>query len=342
MQITTVGIDIGKIWFHVIGVDADGKPVLREKMNRRRLMQFIGTCHSCTVGMEACAGSQYLARRFLAIGHDVKLIAPRFVKAYLKSNKNDFNDAAAIAEAVQRPTMRFVAVRSIEQADLQAVHRVRDQLISERTSVVNQIRAFLLEYGIAVPIGRCRLDKQLPQILEAAENDLSPVMRALLYQLRTRLRRIQEEAEALEAQIDRVASQDERCRNLRTIPGVGPLTATALVAAVGNGSNFRCSRDMAAWIGLVPRQYSTGGRSRLLGICKRGNSYLRRLLIHGARSVIQNTDRAAHRFGAWLTQLETRAHSNVVAVGLANKLARVAWAVLRSAEPYRRIEAKPA
>ena len=339
MQITTLGIDIGKSWFHVIGLDEAGKPVIREKLNRARLMQFMSTRHICVVGMEACAGSQYLARCFSAIGHDVKLIAPRFVKAYLKSNKNDFNDAAAIAEAVQRPTMRFVAVRSIDQADLQAVHRVRDQLISERTSVVNQIRAFLLEYGIAVPVGRCRLHKQLPQILEAADN---PVMRALVHQLQMRLRRIQEEAEALEAQIERVASQDDRCRNLRTIPGIGPLTATALVAAVGNGANFRCSRDMAAWIGLVPRQYSTGGRSRLLGISKRGNGYLRRLLIHGARSVIQNTDRAVHRFGAWLTQLETRAHSNVVAVGLANKLARMAWAVLRNAEPYRRIGAAAA
>jgi transposase len=285
--------------------------------------------------MEACAGSQHLARRFLGFGHDTKLIAPRFVKPYLKSNKNDFNDAMAIAEAVQRPTMRFVAIRSIEQLDLQAIHRIREQLISERTAVINQIRAFLLEYGVTIPVGRSQLLKRLPEILEDAENGVSGVMRALLSQLRKRLRRIQDEVDELTAQIEGIASADPQCQRLRTIPGIGPLVATALVAAVGNGTHFRRSRDMAAWIGLVPRQHSTGGRAKLLGISKRGNSYLRRLLIHGARSVIQNVDRRPHQFGAWLTQLEKRAHGNVVAVSLANKLARIAWAVLRRCEPYR-------
>lgn len=335
MHIATLGIDIGKTWFHVIGLDAAGKPVFREKLNRQKLMKFMSTCQQCLVGMEACAGAQHLARRFLNSGHDVKLIAPRFVKAYLKSNKNDFNDAAAIAEAVQRPTMRFVSVRSIEQVDLQAIHRVRDQLIRERTAVINQVRAFLLEYGLAVAVGRSALLKQLPAILEDAENAVSHVMRALLSQLQLRLKRIQDEIDEITAQIERISSSDSHCRRLRTIPGVGPLVATALIAAVGNGSQFRRSRDLAAWIGLVPRQHSTGGRSRLLGISKRGNHYLRRLLIHGARSVIQNVDRHAHRFGSWLTQLEQRVHGNVAAVSLANKLARIAWAVLRRAEPYR-------
>ena len=339
MEIATLGIDIGKTWFHIVGLDSAGKPLVREKLNRRKLMLFVGTCQRCVIGMEACAGAQYLARRFSAFRHDVKLIAPRFVKAYLKSNKNDFNDAAAIAEAVQRPTMRFVAIRSIEQVDIQALHRVRDHLIGERTGAVNQIRAFLLEYGLAVAIGRSKLLRELPEILEDGDNGISPVMRDLLCQLQTRLRRIQEEIDELTTQIESIASHDERCRRLCTIPGVGPMVATALVAAVGNGANFRRSRDMAAWIGLVPRQHSTGGRSTLLGISKRGNSYLRRLFIHGARSVIQNVDRRGHRFGAWLTQLEQRAHRNVVAVGLANKLARIAWAVLRAAEPYRPIAA---
>lgn len=335
MHIATLGIDIGKMWFHVVGLDAAGKPVLREKLNRQKLMHFMGTCPQCLVGMEACAGAQHVARRFLDSGHDVKLIAPRFVKAYLKSNKNDFNDAAAIAEAVQRPTMRFVAVRSIEQVDLQAIHRVRDQLIRERTAVINQIRAFLLEHGIAVAIGRSRLLKQLPAMLEDGSNSVSHVMRALLGQLQARLRRIQEEIDEITAQIERIASSDAQCVRLRTIPGVGPLVATALIPAVGNGAHFHRSRDLSAWIGLVPRQHSTGGRSRLLGISKRGNAYLRRLLIHGARSVMQNVDRKAHRFGVWLTQLEQRVHGNVAAVSLANKLARIAWAVLRRAEPYR-------
>jgi len=339
MQIATLGIDIGKTWFHVVALDARGRLQLQRKLNRRGIIQFVSTCQRCSIGMEACAGSQHLARRFIDQGHDVKLIAPRFVKAYLKSNKNDFNDAAAIAEAVQRSTMRFVAIRSIEQLDMQAIHRVREQHISERTAVINQIRAFLVEYGITIPVGRSNLLKRLPEILEDGENGVSSVMRTLLSQLQARLRRIQEEVDELTAQIEVVASSDPQCRDLRTIPGIGPLVATALVAAVGNASQLRRSRDMAAWIGLVPRQYSTGGRSRLLGISKRGNRYLRRLLIHGARSVIQNVDRRPHRFGMWLTQLEQRAHANVVAVGLANKIARIAWAVLRRSEPYRTVAA---
>jgi transposase len=190
-------------------------------------MRFVATCNASLIGMEACAGSQWLARRFLRLGHEVRLIAPRFVKAYLKSNKNDFNDAAAIAEAVQRPTMRFVAIRSIEQADMQAVHRVRDQLVAERTASINQIRAFLLEYGIAVPVGRARLLQHLPRILEDAENELSSAMRSLISQLRARLARIQEEIDETTQQIETAASQDERCRKLRHIPGVGPIVATA-------------------------------------------------------------------------------------------------------------------
>lgn len=339
MEITTLGIDIGKTWFHVVALDSRGKLQLQKKLNRQKLMQFVATCQRCLIGMEACAGSQHLARQFIDYGHDAKLIAPRFVKAYLKSNKNDFNDAVAIAEAVQRPTMRFVAVRSVEHIDMQAIHRVREQLIGERTAIINQIRAFLVEYGITIPVGRSKLLQRLPEVLEDAENGVSSVMRALLHQQQMRLRRIQEEVDELTTRIERVASSDPQCQQLRTIPGIGPLVATALVAAVGNASQFRRSRDMAAWIGLVPRQHSTGGRSRLLGISKRGNRYLRRLLIHGARSVIQNVDRRPHRFGPWLTQLEQRAHANVVAVGLANKIARIAWAVLRGSEPYRAVAA---
>jgi transposase len=339
MEITTLGIDIGKTWFHVVALDSRGSLQLRKKFDRRKLMHFIATFHRCLIGMEACAGSQHLARQFREDGHDVKLIAPRFVKAYLKSNKNDFNDAAAIAEAVQRPTMRFVAVRSTEQVDMQAIHRIREQSISERTAVINQIRAFLVEYGVTIPVGRSSLLRRLPEVLEDADNGVSSAMRALLNQLQIRLRRIQEEVDELTKQIEIIASSDPQCLQLRTIPGIGPLVATALVAAVGNASQFRRSRDMAAWIGLVPRQHSTGGRSRLLGISKRGNRYLRRILIHGARSVIHNVDRRPHRFGVWLTQLEQRAHSNVVAVGLANKIARIAWAVLRRSEPYRAVAA---
>ena len=335
MNVATLGIDIGKTWFHVVGMDGRGKPLFQKKWRRPKLMQFIATSQPCSIGMEACSGSQHLARRFIQFGHDVKLMAPRFVKAYLKSNKSDFNDAAAIAEAVQRPTMRFVAIRSIEQVDMQAIHRVREQLIGERTATINQIRAFLLEYGIAIPVGRSQLMKRVPEILEDAENGVSDTMRTLLHRLLTRLWHIQEEVDEVTARIETLAATDPRCRRLCTIPGVGPITATALVAAVGNAAQFKRSRDMAAWIGLVPRQYSTGGRARLLGISKRGNRYLRRLLIHGARAVIHKVDRRPHRFGNWLTRLEQRAHRNVVAVSLANKIARIAWAVLRKSEAYR-------
>lgn len=338
-MITTLGIDIGKNWFHVVALDASGKPVRREKMDREKLVRFASTCNTTLIGMEACAGSQWLARRLLRAGRQVRLIAPRFIKAYLKSNKNDFNDAAAIAEAVQRLTMRFVPIRSLDQVDMQAVHRVRDQLVAERTATINQMRAFLLEYGIAVPAGRGRLPESLPAILEDGENELTPVMRSLLHQLKIWLARLADELEETEQRINVAASHDPRCLKLRQIPGVGPIVATALVAAAGNGAQFRRARDMAAWIELVPRQYSTGGRPRLLGISKRGNGYLRRLLVQGARAVINRTDRKRHRFGSWLTQFEQRAHQNIVAVGLANKLARIAWAVLRGDEPYRTVPA---
>lgn len=335
MEIATLGIDIGKTWFHIVGLDSKGKPLFQKKLRRPRLMEFVATCRPWSIGMEACSGSQHLARRFIEFGHDVKLMAPRFVKAYLKSNKNDFNDAAAIAEAVQRPTMRFVAIRSIEQVDMQAIHRVREHLIGERTATINQIRAFLLEYGITIPVGGCNLRRRLPDILEDAENGVSDLMRASLHRMLMRLRRIQDEVDELTVLIKTLAASDPQCQRLCMIPGVGPIVATALVAAVGNGTQFHRSRDLAAWIGLVPRQYSTGGRTRLLGISKRGNRYLRRLFIHGARSVIHNVDRRPHRFGNWLTQLEQRTHANIVAVSLANKLARIAWAVLRRSEPYR-------
>lgn len=339
MTIATLGIDIGKSWFHVVGLDETGKPVHREKYNRRQVIHFVANCEATLIGMEACAGSQWLARRFLGLGHRVKLIAPRFVKAYLKANKNDFNDAAAIAEAVQRPTMRFVAVRSIDQIDLQATHRVRARLVAERTSYVNQVRAFLLEYGVTIPIGRSSLDRRLPEILEDGENDVTPMMRSLLARLRAMISRVSAEIEELTRQLEDFSSADERCRRLRAIPGVGPLVASALVAAVGNGADFRRARDLAAWIGLVPRQHSTGGRPQLLGISKRGNRYLRRLLVSGARSIIQRVDRNAHAFGRWLTELEKRAHANIVAIGLANKIARICWAILRGNEPYRLINA---
>jgi transposase len=285
--------------------------------------------------MEACPGSLHLARAFQRGGHDVRLIAPKFVKPYVKSQKNDFNDAEAIAEAVSRPTMRFVSVKSNEQLDLQAVHRIRERLVNERTAVINQIRGFLIEYGLPVKVGRASLRRDLPGILENAENGLSPRMRQLIVALREHWHALEEQIAQHTHDIELVAKRNDDCRRLVTVPGIGPLGATALIAAVGNGAMFNKGRELAAWLGLVPRQQSTGGKPTLLGISKRGNRYLRMLIIHGARSCLRHLNRENHELGLWMTQLERRSHKNVVAVALANKIARIAWAVLARQEVYR-------
>lgn len=335
MEIKVVGLDIGKSWFHFVGCNRAGKPIARHKFNRTQLMQFMGNLPPCLIGIEACPGSQHLARAFQRHGHDVRLIAPKFIKAYLKSQKNDFNDAEAIAEAVSRPTMRFVTVKSNEQLDIQALHRIRERLVRQRTSIINQIRSFLIEYGVAIKEGRALLRRELPGILENADNGLSDRMRQLLSRLRDHWKYLDESVDEYTHELERIAKRDDACRRLITVPGIGPLGATALVASVGNGAAFARGRELAAWLGLVPRQNSTGGKSTLLGISKRGNSYVRKLLIHGARSLLKHLHRENHEIGLWMTQLEQRAHKNVVAVALANKLARIAWAVLARNEVYR-------
>lgn len=335
MEIKTVGIDIGKSWFHLVACNRAGKPVVRHKLNRSKLAQFIANLPQCLIGMEACPDSQHLARVIQRSGHDVRLIAPKFIKPYLKSQKNDFNDAEAIAEAVSRPTMRFVAVRSNEQIDLQAIHRIRERLIGERTAVINQIRAFLIEYGLPVKVGRAALRRDLPEILEDAENGLSPRMRQLVAALREHWHALEAQITQHTREIELVAKRSDDCRRLVTVPGIGPLGATALIAAIGNGAMFGKGRELAAWLGLVPRQYSSGGRPKLLSIGKRGNRYIRMLFIHGARSCLKHLNRGNHELGGWMTKLEQRAHKNVVAVALANKMARIAWAVLARQEVYR-------
>ncbi len=252
-----------------------------------------------------------------------------YVRPFVKSNKNDYVDAEAIAEAVQRPTMRFVPIKNDAQLDLQALHRVRDRWMGRRTAVINQIRGFLLEHGIAVSVGPAHLQRQIPSILEDAENLLSPRMRSLLLELRGEWEKLEEQIDQVTQELAEAARQDESSRRLLTVPGIGPLTA-----AIGNGIAFRKGRDLAAWLGLVPQQHSTGGKSRLMGISKRGNPYLRRLFVHGARSVLARVKRSQHRFGEWLDRLEARSPRNVAIVALANKLARIAWAVLTSGQVY--------
>jgi transposase len=335
MEIRTLGIDLGKTSFHVVGLDHRGHIVVRRRLSRAQLMRFVAQLPPCLVGMEACCGAHYLGRTLSAAGHDVCLMPPQYVRPYVKSQKNDYQDAEAIAEAVQRPTMRFVPLKTEDQLDLQALHRVRDRLVSRRTAVINQLRAFLLERGLTPRTGRRHLARELPVLLEDADNGLSSRMREILNRLRREWAELETSIREVTQDLETVARTDAACQRLVEIPGFGPLVSTAFVAAIGKGTAFRKGRDLSAWLGLVPRQHSTGGKPRLLGITKRGLTPLRRLLINGARSVYRLAHRATLGMAGWLRALEARAHPNVVVVALANKLARIAWAVLTRGEPYR-------
>jgi transposase len=335
MNVRVIGIDLGKTVFHLVGMDDHGDIVLKKQFSRPQLMKFLVNVPSCLIGMEASCGCHHVGRSLTAFGHDVRLIPAQFVKPYVKSQKNDYRDAEAIAEAVQRPTMRFVAIKTEDQVDLQALHRVRERLQNQRTSLVNQLRAFLLERGLIVRRGRAYLWSQLPTILADIEDTVSPRLFRLITSIAQQWRELELRIQEANEEISAIAIAEESCRRLQTIPGVGPLIATAMVAAIGNGSAFGKGRHFSAWLGLVPQQRSTGGQTKLIGISKRGNEYLRRLFIHGARSIALHVKRDRHSFGEWLTGLQNRAHSNVANVALANKLARIAWSVLCRQEIYR-------
>jgi transposase len=331
------GIDLGKNTFHVVGMDGQGRPLQRAKFTRETLLRFFAVASPAIVGMEACPGAQWLARKLLAHGHTVRIIPAQFVKPFVKSNKNDVIDAEAIAEAVSRPTMRFVPVKRTDQVDVQALHRARDHLVYRRTSLICQTRAFCLEYGIAIRSGAGVFKIDLPRVLADESNDLTPMMRRLLGDLWDDLRALEARICAVTKEVEALVNRDETARRLCTIPGIGPLGATALLAAVGDAKQFRRGRDLAAWLGLVPAQRSTGGKPTLLGVSKRGNPYVRRLLIHGARSCLVHLNRSTDRLGRWLTELEGRMHTNKVIVALANKIARMAWALITRPDTlYRR------
>src|SRR6202165_1693667 len=338
MKLHVLGIDLGKTVFHLVGLDSTGKVVIRKKCSRRQLLAFTANVEVQLIGMESCSGSHFLGRALCEQGHEVRLMPAQYVKPYVQTNKSDFLDAEAIAEAVQRPRMRFVPIKTEGQLDLQALHRVRERWVMRRTAVVNQIRSLLLERGLTMPKGRSHVDALLPRILEDAELNLSDSFRVLLAQLQLELEQLTERIEQMDGVIQKTAKENkenEDCQRLTAIPGVGPVTATALVAAVGNASTFGKGRNLAAWMGIVPGEYSTGGKQKLLGISKRGNQYLRTLFIQGARSVVQQRHKQAPGLGSWLAQLLARAHQNVVIVALANKLVRMAWAVLCRNEHYR-------
>lgn len=341
MQIHSVGIDLGKTTFHLVALGAAGKVLVRKKFTQRQLLTYTANMQASLIGLEACSGAHFLGRVLRKQGHDVRLIAAQFVKPFVKSNKNDFVDAEAIAEAVERKNMRFVPIKTDDQLDLQAIHRVRDRLISRRTAVINQLRAFLLERGLVFARTPAKLRAAMSEILENAKADLTPQMRNLIDLLWGEWKTVEQQIEVLRLELERISAADAGCTRIRQIPGIGPIVATAIVAAIGNGAAFHKGREFAAWLGLVPRQYSTGGKAKLLGISKRGNVYLRKILIHGARAAVLRIKRDQSSIGAWMDALDARAPKNVVVVATANKLARIAWAVLSSGENYRPIRTLP-
>lgn len=336
MKITTVGIDLAKSVFQVHGVDGRGATVLRKQLRRTQVSPFFGNLAPVVIGMEACASAHYWARTLEALGHTVKLMAPQYVRPYVKTNKNDKADAEAICEAVSRPNMVYVPVKNAAQQAVMAVHRARQGLVKARTAQANQIRGLLGEFGLIVPQGLGAIAKRLPEILEDADNQLPGSFRHLLARLGEHLQHLDGEVVALESEIKRWHRENEASRRLAEIPGIGVLGASALVASVGAAQSFANGRQLSACLGVVPRQHSTGGKTKLLGISKRGDSYLRTLLIHGARSVLQQLTRHPERADPWLRQLMARRPMNVVVVALANKNARIAWALLAHQRSYER------
>ena len=335
MNIQTIGIDLGKSVFHLVGLNEQGAVVVKKRLSRTQLFRYLANMPAALIGMEACAGSHGIGRALRDYGHNVKLIPAQFVKPFVKSNKNDYLDAEAIAEAVQRPTMRFVPIKTEEQQDLQAVHRLRERWVMRRTAMVNQIRGLLLERGLTLPKGRSHAEDALPEILATTAAKISPSFRLLLTQLKSELQQRTERIEEMDAVREQTVKENEACQRLTSIPGIGPVTATALIAAIGNGSGFRKGRDLAAWVGMVPRECSTGGKQKLLGIGKRGSRYLRKLFVQGARAVLRYRTKQAPALNCWLAQLLARTHQNKVIVALANKMLRIAWAVLCRNERYR-------
>jgi transposase len=329
MTVAILGVDLGKDICSVVGVDESGAVLLRRRMRRKTLIRFVADLPACIVAMESCCGAHHIGRIFVGQGHEVRLMPPEYVRPYVKAHKNDDRDAEAIAEAASRPTMRFVALKSQEQLDLQSTHRVRQRLVGVRRTLVNQLRAILFERGVSVAQGRQRFERAVDEMLTEPDSPLSTAIFALVADIRAEWRALDRRIDALNEEIASTARNDEAARRLLSIPGVGVLGATALVAAVGNGADFRRGRDLAAWLGLVPRQHSTGGKTKLLGITKRGNKYLRMLFIHGARAALPSLAKGETPIGAWLRGLLARGHRNVAVVALANKLARIAWAVLR-------------
>jgi len=336
MKVTTIGIDLAKAVFQVHGVNERGQAVLKKKLKRAQMAEYFAQLPPCLIGMEACGSAHFWARKLRGYGHDVRLMAPQFVKPYVKTNKNDAADAEAICEAVARPNMRFVAIKDVEQQALLALHRVRQGCVKARTAQANQIRGLLAEFGVIVPKGLAHIALRVPELLEDASNELPGAFRVLVQDLLEQLKGLSKQVSELELRIKAAHQGSATSLRLQQVPGIGPITASAVLATVGNAKNFANGRQLAAFLGLVPAQHSSGGKQTLLGISKRGDTYLRTLLIHGARSVIRavNNKAQANETG-WLHKLLARRNPNVAAVALANKNARIIWAMLAHDQEFR-------
>jgi transposase len=333
-KITTIGLDLAKHRFHVACCDERGKQVSKKVLRRGQMLRFFGNLTPCLVGMEACASAHYWARRLQAQGHTVRLLPPQYVKPFVRGNKNDYNDALAIAEAVVRPAMRFAAVKTVAQQDVQALHRLRERRIAERTALCNQVRGLLGEYGIVVPKGIRSLQRRLPELLADGANGLSDFFRRLLAESAQQLQELEAHIGFYTETLVRQTEHSDACRRLQTIPGYGPVVASVFYARVGDGLAYRRGREVAASVGLVPRQHSSGGKDSLLGISKRGDRYLRSLLIHGARSVVIQAARRDDRLSRWVNRIKAQRGHNKAVVALANKLARIGWAILAYQTTY--------
>jgi transposase len=336
MKITRVGVDLAKNVFQVHGVNRAGRCVWKRQLKRSNWLQALTEKlePGCEIGMEACGGSHHWARELRSRGFVVKLVSPQFVKPFVKSNKNDVNDAEAVCEAISRPSMRYVPIKTAEQQDLQAMHRIRDTLMRHRKAKANQIRGLVAEYGIVAPKTIVPLRRAIPDWLEDAENGLSDNFRALLFGLWEDFQQLEQRVKDIDRQINAVSNTNADAKRLKQLRGVGPLVSTALVAQFGDGRQFTRGRQASASIGVTPRHAGTGGKNFIYGITKRGDPYLRSILIHGARAVVSQAKRRDDALSRWVTDLADRTHTNVAAVALANKTARMAWAMLRYGTDY--------
>lgn len=334
MKITSVGIDLAKNVLQIHGADENGKPVMRKQLKRNQVMTYFANLEPCLIGMEACGSAHHWARQLQNLGHEVRLISPQFVKPYVKTNKHDMADAEAISEAVTRPTMRFVPIKNVEQQAMLSLHRAREGFIGDRTATANRIRGLMSEFGLIIPQGIGHVRSKVPELIEDATNELPGMFRVLIDQLLAHLKWLDKQIDQIEGQINTWHRNNADSQRLAEIPGIGVIIATALIAMIGDARNFKNGRELAAWIGLVPRQHSTGGKQTLLGISKRGDAYLRRLLIHGARALAYHAGKKADP-NNWLHKLLNKKHMNVAAVAQANKTVRIVWALLAHGREFR-------